>query len=148
MSRPHPDAREGYPHLRRITTRWSDNDVYGHVNNVVYARWHETARMVYLERIGLIDRMREEGIGPILASTVIDYERPLRYPDTVRVDATITRIGGSSFTMAFRVRSESQGAVAATAEQVMVVYDYRAARSAPVDDRLRAAIGAVESAAP
>jgi len=137
-----------FPVSVSIPVAWGEMDALQHVNNVVYARWLETARMVYLERIGLIDRMREEGIGPILARTVIDYERPLRYPDTVRIDATITRIGGSSFTMAFRVRSESQGAVAATAEQVMVVYDYRAARSAPVDDRLRAAIGAVESATP
>jgi acyl-CoA thioester hydrolase len=83
-------------------------DAFQHVNNVVYARWLETARMVYLERIGLVDRMRDEGVGPILAKTTIDDKRPFKYPDTVHVSATITRIGGSSFTMSFRIRSEAR----------------------------------------
>jgi acyl-CoA thioester hydrolase len=100
--------------------------------------------MVYLERVGLVARMHEEGVGPILARTVIDYVRAVKYPDTVRVTATVTRIGSKSFTMAFRIFSETQDAEVATGEQVMVVYDYRAARTAPIDDRLRTAIASVE----
>jgi len=139
-------APRRYPVSVSIPVAWGEMDAFQHVNNVVYARWLETARMVYLERIGLVERMRVEGVGPILARTVIDYQRPLQYPDTVCVDVTVTTIGTKSFTMAFRVRSEAQGADAATGEQVMVVYDYRAGRTAPVDDRLRAAIAAVEAA--
>jgi acyl-CoA thioester hydrolase len=132
----------------RVPVAWGDMDAFQHVNNVVYARWLESARIAYVERLGLMERMRDEGIGPILAKTVIDYVRPVTYPDTVRVDATVTRIGGSSFTMAFRIHSEALGAEAATGEQVMVVYDYRAGRSSPVDDRLRQAIAAVEASVP
>ena len=140
------DAALGrYPVSVSIPLAWGEMDAMQHVNKVVYARWAETARMAYLERIGLIDRMRDEGVGPILARTVIDYLRPLTYPDTVRVDVTVSRIGGSSFTMAFRIRSEAHGVDAATGEQVIVIYDYRAARTAPVDDRLRASIAAVEA---
>ena len=131
----------------RIPVAWGDMDAFQHVNNVVYARWLESARITYVERLGLMERMRDEGIGPILAKTVINYVRPVTYPDTVRVDATVTRIGGSSFTMAFRIHSEALGAEAATGEQVMVVYDYRAGRSSPADDRLRQAIAAVEASA-
>ncbi len=146
MSGGHTSVALGrYPVAVDIPVAWGEMDAFQHVNNVVYARWLETARMVYLERIGLVDRMRDEGIGPILARTVIDYKRPLKYPDTVRVAATTTRIGGSSFTMAFRIWSEASDAEAATGEQVMVVYDYRAARTAPVDERLRSAIEAVEA---
>ena len=134
-----------YPVSVSIPVAWGDMDAFQHVNNVVYARWLETARIVYLERIGLIDRMREEGVGPILAKTVIDYKRPLQYPDTVHVRATVTRIGGSSFAMSFRIRSEALGTDVASGEQVMVVYDYRAGATAPVDDRLRGAIAAVEA---
>lgn len=83
---------------------------------------------------------------PVLAKTVIDDKRPLKYPDTVHVSATIIRIGGSSFTMSFRIRSEALGADVASGEQVMVVYDYRAGATARVDDRLRRAIAAIEAA--
>jgi acyl-CoA thioester hydrolase len=123
-------------------------DAFQHVNNVIFARWLEVVRIAYLERLGLFERMHAEGIGPILARTVIDYLRPVKYPDTVRVEATVTRIGGSSFAMAFRVHSEALGAVVATGEQVMVVFDYRAGRPSPVDDRLRRAIAEVEASAP
>lgn len=140
------DATLGrYPVTVSIPVAWGEMDAFQHVNNVVYARWLETARMVYLERIGLVDRMRDEGVGPILAKTMIDYTRPLKYPDTVHVSATVTRIGGSSFTMSFRIRSEALGTDVASGEQVMVVYDYRAGATARVDDRLRGAIAAVEA---
>jgi len=134
-----------YPVSVEVPVAWGEMDAFQHVNNVVYHRWLETARIAYFERLGLIDRVREEGVGPILARTVIDYRRPLAYPDVVRVDVTVSRIGGSSFTMGYRVWSEAQRAEAATGESVIVVYDYRAARSAPVDEKLREAILALEA---
>jgi acyl-CoA thioester hydrolase len=137
-----------YPLQVSIPVAWGEMDAMGHVNNAVYARWVETARMRYFERIGLATRMEQGGIGPILARTVIDFLRPVKYPDTVRVEATVTRLGGKSFTMAFRLQSEALGAEAATGEQVIVVYDYRTGRTAPLDDELREAIAAVEGGAP
>lgn len=131
-----------------IPVAWGEMDAFQHVNNVVFARWLETARMVYFERVGLVKRVRDTGIGPILARTVIDYRKQVTYPDTVRVEVSATRIGGSSFTLGFRVRSEAQGAEVATGEQVIVVYDYRAGKTAPVDDALRAAIASVEGRDP
>lgn len=141
------EALGRYPVSVTIPVAWGEMDAFQHVNNVVYARWIETARMLYLERIGFARQMSEGGTGPILARTVIDYRLPLTYPDGVRVDATVTRIGRSSFTMAFRVFSEAQQAEAAAGEQVMVVYDYGAGRTAPVDDALRAAIEGLEGTA-
>ena len=72
----------------------------------------------------------------------------MTYPDRVRVDVTVTRIGNSSFTMGLRIFSEAQQAVVATGEQVMVVYDYAAGKTAPVGDALRAAIERLERASP
>jgi acyl-CoA thioester hydrolase len=140
-----PEAPARYAVSVSIPVAWGEMDAFQHVNNVVYARWLETARMAYFERVGLVRRVREEGVGPILARTVIDYRRAVAYPDTVRVDATVTRVGGSSFTMAFRVWSEAQGAEVASGEQVIVHFDYRAGRSAPLDEALRAALAAVEA---
>jgi acyl-CoA thioester hydrolase len=119
-------------------------DAYAHVNNAVYLRWFETGRIAYFERLGLIERKDAVGVGPILARVAVDYRRPVTYPDTVRVETAVTRIGKSSFTMAHRALSRSLQAEAASGESVIVVYDYGTGRSAPVDDALRAAIAALE----
>jgi len=140
------DAPARYPVSVTVPVAWGEMDAFQHVNNVVYARWLETARMLYFERVGLVKRVREEGVGPILARTVIDYRRPVTYPDSVRVDTTVSRMGGSSFTMAFRVWSEAENAEVATGEQVIVHYDYRAGRTMPIDEALRQAIASVEGA--
>lgn len=137
-----------YPLSITIPVAWGEMDAFHHVNNVVYARWVESARVAYFSRIGLMEPPRADGIGPILGRVAIDYRRPVIYPDTVRVDATTTRIGRSSFNMAYRIWSAGQNAEVASAEDVIVVFDYRAGRSTPVDDALRSAILALEATAP
>jgi acyl-CoA thioester hydrolase len=122
-------------------------DAFQHVNNVTYARWLESARIAYFGRIGLLQRMRDEGVGPILGRLAIDYRRPVTFPDTVRVDATVAKIGKTSLTMRYRIWSTDQGAEVATGEDVIVLFDYRAAQPTPVDDALRAAVAALEGAA-
>lgn len=130
-----------------IPVAWGEMDAFQHVNNVVYARWVETARIEYLTRIGLMERMRAEGVGPILARFSIDYRSPVTYPDTVHVGVGTTRIGNSSFTMSFRIWSEAQQAEVASGEQILVLFDYRGERPSPIDDGLRGAIAAVEGRA-
>jgi acyl-CoA thioester hydrolase len=122
-------------------------DAFQHVNNVVYARWLETARIAYFTRIGLLERMRSEGIGPIVGRIAIDFRRPVTYPDTVRVDATTKKLGRSSITMGYRIWSTDQQAEVATGEDVIVTVDYRSGRTTVVDDPLRAAILGVEATA-
>ncbi|HSB18680.1 MAG TPA: thioesterase family protein [Anaeromyxobacteraceae bacterium] len=133
-----------YPLSVEIPVAWGDMDAYAHVNNAVYLRWFETGRIAYFERLGLVERKEEAGVGPILARVAVDYRRPVTYPDSVRVDTAVTRIGTSSFTMAHRVFSKALQAEAAACESVIVVYDYGKGRPAPVDDALRTAIAAIE----
>ncbi len=133
-----------YPVSISVPVAWGEMDAFQHVNNVVYARWFESGRIAYFERLGLLERMRADGVGPILAKLGIDYRRPVTFPDTVRVETTVTRIGNSSFTMASRIRSEVQGIEVAADEEVIVLFDYRAGRPTPVDERLRAGIAAIE----
>ncbi len=142
------DALGRYPVSVAIPVAWGEMDAFQHVNNVAYARWLETGRIAYFSRIGFLDRMASEGVGPILAKLVIDYRRPVTFPDTVRVDVTTTKIGRTSFTLGYRVWSEAQQAEVVTAEDVIVVMDDRASRTAPVDERLRGAIAALEASAP
>ncbi len=142
------DALGRYPVSVSIPVAWGEMDAFQHVNNVAYARWIETGRIAYFERIGFLERMKAEGIGPILARLTIDYRRPVTFPDTVRVEITTTKIGRTSFTLAYRIRSEAQQDEVATAEDVIVVMDYRAARTVRVDDALRSAIASLERSAP
>ena len=139
-------APEHLPVSVDVVVAWGEMDSFQHVNNVVYLRWLETARMAYFDRVGLMTRMTHDGVGPILARAAVDYRRPVTFPDTVQVGASVTRIGGSSFTMAHRVWSLAQRAVVATGESVLVLYDYRRARPVPIGEALRAAIDGVERA--
>jgi acyl-CoA thioester hydrolase len=147
----HPDLdsalaalRDAFPIVIAWPVQWGDMDAFGHVNNTIYLRWFETARIVYGERIGLSEMMAREEIGPILASISCDYRRPITYPDTVHIGARISRIGRSSLTMDHRLLSESAGAIAAEGTSTLVVFDYKAQKSHPVPDPIRRAIAALE----
>jgi acyl-CoA thioester hydrolase len=143
-----PHSLGRWPVSVSFPVAWGEMDAFQHVNNAVYARWVETGRIAYFTRLGLLERMRTEGVGPILARLAIDFRRPVTFPDTVRVDNTVTRIGNSSFTLAHRIWSEEQDAEVAAGEDVIVVLDYRSGRKAKVDEPLRAAIHALERSAP
>lgn len=134
-----------FPVSVAIPVAWGEMDAFQHVNNTVYARWLETARISYFTRIGLLERMRAEGVGPIVGRIAIDFRRPVTYPDTVRVDATARKLGRSSFTMGYRMWSTEQQTEVATGEDVVVMFDYRSGRTTVVDEGLRGAILALEA---
>jgi acyl-CoA thioester hydrolase len=113
---------------------WGEMDALAHVNNVMYFRYFETARIAYFREMG----MSFEPAGPILASTSCDFVAPLTYPDTIRVDTWLIRVGRSSFTMAYEVHSLGHGRLAARGTGVLVWYDYSTGRSAPLPEDLRA----------
>jgi acyl-CoA thioester hydrolase len=115
-----------------------------HVNNVVFFRWCESARIAYFGRIGLADRRSAEHVGPILASIKCDFRRQLNFPDTIRIGARIARIGRSSLAMEHRVESLAQHAMVAEAESTMVVFDYTAGKPHPVPEDMRRAIEGLE----
>jgi acyl-CoA thioester hydrolase len=127
-----------------IPVQWGDQDAFAHVNNTVYLRWFESARIAYLERVGMMELHEAENIGPIVASAACDYRRPVTYPDTVAVGARVTRIGKSSFTMEHAVASQQHGVIAAEGKSTLVVFDYHAEKSHPVPPALRQAIAVLE----
>lgn len=130
-----------------LPVQWGDMDAFGHVNNVVYLRWFESARIAYFERAGVLSQMPEAG--PILARQEIDYRFPLRHPDRLLVSATATKLGNTSLTMALRLRSHAHGrAIAAESLAVIVWFDYRIGRKAPLSDDLRKRIESLEETGP
>jgi acyl-CoA thioester hydrolase len=142
-----PEALNEFPLVVSLPLQWGDQDAYGHVNNTVYLRWCETARIEYLRKIGLWIDLAPGGVGPILASITCDYRRPLTYPDTIRVGARITKIGNTSFRMEHRIWSDRQKAVAAEAHSTIVVLDYSDKKPVRVPDPARQAISKFEGRA-
>lgn len=128
-----------------VTVAWGEMDAFGHVNNTVYLRWLESARIEYFRRVGLLDRMERERIGPILARTEIDYRLPVKWPDTVHVEVGVEKMGRSSFVMGYRVSSDTHGAVVAEAKTVIVNLDYSRGVAVPLDDELRRRMAAPAS---
>jgi acyl-CoA thioester hydrolase len=129
-----------------LPVAWGDMDAFQHVNNTVYLRWMESARIAYFERLELANRMLGEGIGPILARTEIDYRRPVTYPDTVTIAVGVTRVGSSSFAMSYTLTSEKQGgAVVAEGHTVQVLINYGTGEKVPLDAEGRPKLAAEAS---
>lgn len=141
-------ALERFPVTIRLPVQWGEMDSYGHVNNVVYIRYFEGARIAYFRALGLpgwVDKNPNAPHGgPILHSTRARYRIPLTFPDTVTVGTRVTKVDDDRFTMELSAWSESHQAIAADGEAVIVVYDYARAQKARIDDVLRAAIARVE----
>lgn len=128
-----------------IPVAWGDMDAFGHVNNTVYLRWCESARIAYFEKTGLLARMKDRGEGPILARATLDYRRPVVFPATVRAWATVTRLGATSITMQYRLELLPGRDVVAEGESVVVQVDYRTGAKVPLDDELRQKVLALEA---
>jgi len=123
-----------------IPVAWGEMDAYGHVNNIVYLRWFESCRVAFFRLSGVTERVKSEGIGPILARTTIDYRYAVSYPDRVRTSTTVTRLGNSSFTMLYRVVSLETGKLAAEGEGVIVMVNFEKESAVPLWPELRSAI--------
>ncbi len=139
----HMKDRMDYPIIFSIPVQWGEQDMFGHVNNVVYLRWCETARILYLEAIGLWELLRTIKVGCILAQLTCNYIKPVTFPDTVHVGARVTKIGNSSFKMEHAIFSETLGLVA-DADSTLVVYDYNVGKSCAMPAEVRAAIASLE----
>lgn len=95
MSKPTPAPRTAYRHFRAISTRWMDNDVYGHVNNVVYYSYFDTVVNQYLLERGVLDIERSTVIG-LVVETQCNYFSPITFPDTVHAGLRVAKLGSSS----------------------------------------------------
>lgn len=147
MDTPTPAELADYKLVLRWPVQWGDQDAFQHVNNTVYFRWFESARIAYLECVGLSALMEREKVGPILAAINCQYRRPVTYPDTIQIAARVTRLGRSSFTMEHKLYSEAAGAIVADGDSTLVVFDYGAQKSHPIPDAIRSTIEAFEGRA-
>ena len=97
MSRAPLRPRGAYHHFTPISTRWHDNDVYGHVNNVVYYSWFDTAVNAWLIEVGLLDIENGNPIG-LVVETGCRYAASVEFPQMVEIGLKVARLGSSSVT--------------------------------------------------
>jgi acyl-CoA thioester hydrolase len=143
MSDCHP-LLTGFPVVTTIPVLWGDQDAFGHVNNLAYLRWAETARVEYLLRVAMFPSLPPSGIAPILASVKCDYEAPVKYPDTIFAGARVTRIGTSSVRMEHVVVSQKLDRVVARVDSTLVLLDYSRNKPVPVPAEIRKIIEGME----
>ena len=137
--KPQAAPRSGYKVFRPITTRWMDNDIYGHVNNVVYYSWFDTAVNAHLMEQGALDVHQGEAIG-LVVETQCNYFSPLAFPQTVEAGIRVAKLGGSS--VRFEVGLFAQGALMAAAQGhfIHVYVDRQTRRPVPLPSKLRSVL--------
>ena len=139
MNKPAPAPRTAYPHFLPIGTRWMDNDVYGHVNNVVYYSYFDTVVNAYLIRAGVHDIEHSTTIG-LVVETQCNYFAPLAFPDQVDAGLRVVRLGTSSVRYEVGLFKAGDEAPAAQGHFVHVYVDRETRRPVALPDALRAAL--------
>ena len=144
MSAQHP-LLENFRIVIETPIAWGEMDAYQHVNNIVYFRWFESARIAYLDAIDFRDPAVNDGVGPILHSTQARFRRALFYPDTVLVGTRVTELTTGAITMEYRIVSRRSEALAAEGTARVVPFHYasgqKAALPEAVAERIRALDG-------
>lgn len=132
-------ARDAFAVFRDIPTRWADNDVYGHVNNVVYYSWFDTAVNTYLIEQGALDIHSGSTIGLVI-ETQCNYFAPLAYPQMVQAGIRVGRLGSSSVRYEIGLFAQGQALCAAAGHFVHVYVDKATRRPCALPAALRAAL--------
>ncbi len=134
-----PGRRSDYVYFTTITTRWRDNDAYGHVNNVTYYSFFDTIVHDHLQSLGLLDIAGAEAIGLVVASAC-RFHAPLAYPMVLAGGLRVQRVGRSSVTYEMGVfdGDAEEAAAEGSFTHIYVARDTR--RSTPIPTAIRAAI--------
>jgi acyl-CoA thioester hydrolase len=146
VDRPHPLPRSHFPHFETLGTRWADNDVYGHVNNVVHYSYFDTAVNRYLIEAGALDIHRGEVIG-LVVSTQCHYFESLAFPQTVHAGLRVTQRGRSSVHYALGLFADEAPLSAALGRFVHVYVDRTTRRPVPLPEALTRALAPLQTPA-
>ena len=111
---------EVWPITLELRIDWSEIDLFGHVNNLSIMKYFQAARVLCLEKIGLMQSQAEVKIGPILASANCQFHKPLHYPGQVVVHSRVDLVKSSSFRIVHRLADET-GDLAAEAQDIIVL---------------------------
>lgn len=127
-------------HKTLIPIRWGDMDAYGHVNNTVYFRYMEQARVEWIEALGVV--VRPKGDAPVIINASCTFLVPMNYPGTVEVRTYIGQLGRSSIPTYVEMRLEGDDTLYAEGAAKVVWMDTATGKSVPLPDHVRAALEA------
>jgi acyl-CoA thioester hydrolase len=136
--------RGDFCHFHTIGTRWMDNDAYGHVNNVVYYSWFDTAVNQFLVSHGVLDIERSPVIGLVI-ETQCNYFSPISFPDTVTAGVCVTKLGNSSVRYEVGIFRGDEDVAAAQGHFVHVYVDRATRKPAAIPPDMRALLHSIES---
>jgi acyl-CoA thioester hydrolase len=131
-----PEPRSAYKAFRSIGTRWMDNDAYGHVNNVVYYSWFDTAVNAYLIEHGVLDIHHGQAIG-LVVETQCNYFAPLAFPQSVDAGMRVARLGSTSVRYEVALFAQDQDLCAARGHFVHVYVDRESRRPVSLPNPLK-----------
>ena len=138
-AKPAAGTRADYRHFREIPTRWMDNDLYGHVNNVVYYSYFDTVINEHLIRDGGLDIHDGRVVGYCVESQC-RYLAPLAFPETIDAGLRVGHLGKSSVRYEIALFRQGDAAPAAVGHFVHVFVEREANRPVPIPDKLRACL--------
>ncbi|MBA3774729.1 MAG: acyl-CoA thioesterase [Ramlibacter sp.] len=141
--KPEPSPRTAYRAFRTIGTRWSDNDVYGHVNNVIYYSWFDTAVNGHLIEQGALDIHRGEVIG-LVVETRCNYFSPVAFPQAVEAGLRVAHMGRSSVRYEVGLFVQNEPMTAAKGHFVHVYVDRATRRPAELPGKLKSVLEALK----
>ncbi len=146
VGREEPEGRDRYRHFLEIPTRWMDNDVYGHVNNVIYYSYFDTVVNGYLISSGSLDIQRSPVIG-LVVETQCRFFKPTVFPDTVHAGLRVARLGNSSVRYEIGLFRNDEDAAAAQGHFVHVYVDRETRRPAGLPQQMREALEKISAGA-
>jgi acyl-CoA thioester hydrolase len=129
----------------KLKVQWGDMDAFNHVNNVMYFRYFETARIAYFEKIGLLGISADDEVAPILAETNCRYKMPLNYPDEIDVGARVIENHSHGFLMEYGIFSHYHKKISSVGTGRIVMLNYRSHEKVAVDQDLLDKIAIIES---
>lgn len=130
---------QDFPHRYPLATRWSDNDVYGHVNNVTYYSYFDTAVNQYLIESGGLDIQSGQQVGFVVDSHCL-YHKPICFPDQLEVGLRVLNLGGSSVKYGLGIFKKGQELLHAHGYFVHVFVDRQSGKSVPIPEKIRSAL--------
>ena len=136
MSRPQASTRTDYAFVTPITTRWSDNDIYGHVNNVTYYSYFDTVANTYLIDYGHL-HIHQDAIVGYVVNSGCNYYAPIAFPDKLEGALRVNRLGLSSVEYGLAIFKEGEDIAVADGFFVHVFVDRHSNKSVPIPDVIR-----------
>lgn len=129
-----------YPIVFEQRVAWGDMDAFGHVNNVIYYRYIESARLYYLDHLKIL----QQDVLTVIASNQCKYMRPVVYPDILKIGVRVEELRNSAMRMHYLIYSEAQQMVVVEADAVIVCVDRVNMQKTLIPENVRAGIHKIE----